>query len=36
MQSRMKKVHKQAMVAKRKHARLVATYRKLQRTVRAA
>ena len=36
MQTRMKKVHKQAMATKRKHARLVAAYRKLQRKYRAA
>ena len=36
MQTRMKKVRRQAMIAKRQHAKLVAAYRKLQRKVRAA
>lgn len=36
MQTRMKRINRQATAAKRKHARLVASYRKLQKKVRAA
>jgi hypothetical protein len=36
MQSKMKKVRRQAVQAKKKHQRLVSTYRKLQSKYRAA